>query len=380
MGRKSIPGLIKRAGIWHIDKRIGGRRVCRSTETAELQEAERYLARVMEQTRQAQVYGVRPSRTFEQAAAKFVLENQHKRSIGDDVSRLKGLIPWIGSVSIDKLNMGTLKPWIEDRRSAGCAAGTINNGLQIVRRILNLAASEWMDEHGLTWIHASARIKLIANPERRQPHPLDWDEQTRLFAELPGHLAEMALFAVNTGCRDSEICGLRWDWEVRVPELDTIVFIVPGTRVKNGAERLVVLNRVARSVVDSCRSRHQTHVFTYQGKPVHHILNSAWKKARTRAALPMVRVHDLKHTFGRRLRAAGVNFEDRQDLLGHRSARITTHYSAAELSRLIEATEKVVERNGKRPELVVLRGKVGTDSRKPPASAPNTEPKRRLTH
>jgi integrase len=54
-----------------------------------------------------------------------------------------------------------------------------------------------------------------------------------------------------------------------------------------------------------------------------------------------VRVHDLKHTFGRRLRAAGVSFEDRQDLLGHRSGRITTHYSAAELTNLIEAANKV---------------------------------------
>ena len=68
-----------------------------------------------------------------------------------------------------------------------------------------------------------------------------------------------------------------------------------------------------------------------------------------------VRVHDLKHTFGRRLRAAGVSFEDRQDLLGHRSGRITTHYSAAELSRLIEAANRVCERSGKKPELVVLR-------------------------
>ena len=68
-----------------------------------------------------------------------------------------------------------------------------------------------------------------------------------------------------------------------------------------------------------------------------------------------VRVHDLKHTFGRRLRAAGVSFEDRQDLLGHRSGRITTHYSAAELSRLIEAANSVCERSGKKPELVVLR-------------------------
>ena len=97
------------------------------------------------------------------------------------------------------------------------------------------------------------------------------------------------------------------------------------------------------------------------------MLNSAWKKARQRADLPLVRVHDLKHTFGRRLRAAGVSFEDRQDLLGHRSHRITTHYSGAELSRLIEAAERVTEQNGRRPELVVLRGRVGTNSRKTPA-------------
>ena len=96
------------------------------------------------------------------------------------------------------------------------------------------------------------------------------------------------------------------------------------------------------------------------------MLNSAWKKARLRADLPIVRVHDLKHTFGRRLRAAGVSVEDRQDLLGHRSARITTHYSAAELSRLIEATDRVVERNGQRPELVVLRGNVGMNAHKMP--------------
>ena len=85
------------------------------------------------------------------------------------------------------------------------------------------------------------------------------------------------------------------------------------------------------------------------------MLNSAWPRARRRVGLPQVRVHDLKHTFGRRLRAAGVSFEDRQDLLGHRSGRITTHYSAAELSRLIDAANCVCEKAGNVPELVVLR-------------------------
>ena len=54
-------------------------------------------------------------------------------------------------------------------------------------------------------------------------------------------------------------------------------------------------------------------------------------------------VHDLKHTFGRRLRAAGVSFEDRQGLLGHKSRWITTHYSGPELANLIAAAEKVCE-------------------------------------
>jgi hypothetical protein len=96
-----------------------------------------------------------------------------------------------------------------------------------------------------------------------------------------------------------------------------------------------------------------------------------------------VRVHDLKHTFGRRLRAAGVSFEDRQDLLGHRSSRITTHYSAVELVKLIEAANRVCDRDQRQPELVVLRGnlpqRVPQNSRKAPlagCSAPSKSLKR----
>ncbi|MEX0706672.1 MAG: hypothetical protein WD078_01815 [Woeseia sp.] len=39
--------------------------------------------------------------------------------------------------------------------------------------------------------------------------------------ELPDHLARMALFKVNTGCREQQVCGLRPEWEIEVPEIDT---------------------------------------------------------------------------------------------------------------------------------------------------------------
>jgi integrase len=323
----------------------------------------------MEATRQAQVYGVRSSRSFEEAAAKFVVENQHKRSLHDDILQLKLLMPWIGREPMDRLHLGTLQPWIEHRRREGRTTGTINHGLKIVRRIVNLAASEWVDEQGLTWLSAAPKIKLLPDLQRRPPYPLSWEEQERLFGELPEYLAQMALFAVNTGCRDQEICSLRWDWEVSVPQLGTCVFIVPRALVKNGDERLIVLNRIAKSVVEAWRGTTPTHVFAYKGKPITRMLTSGWKRARVRAGLTKVRVHDLKHTFGRRLRAAGVSFEDRQDLLGHRSGRITTHYSAAELSRLLVAAESVCNRDTTQVELVVLRGSVPVGSRKTHASA-----------
>jgi hypothetical protein len=144
-------------------------------------------------------------------------------------------------------------------------------------------------------------------------------------------------------------------------------FLIPSEHVKNREERLVVLNHIAKSVIDEVRGQHSEYVFTYNGKPVAKMLRSAWRKARKRAALLQVRVHDLKHTFGRRLRSAGVCFEDRQDLLGHKSGRITTHYSAAELTNLIEAADKVCAgKNGS--VLTMLKNTVISEgSRKSPA-------------
>ena len=57
-------------------------------------------------------------------------------------------------------------------------------------------------------------------------------------------------------------------------------------------------------------------------------------------------------------RAAGVLVENRQDLLGHRSGRITTRYSAAELGNLFSASNLVVgEGSRKTPALLVLKKK-----------------------
>ncbi|MEW6351593.1 MAG: site-specific integrase [Thermodesulfobacteriota bacterium] len=338
---KVPPGLRKRGDTWYVWKTVCGLRVRQSTGTDSLEEAIRFLDHLTTAIRESQVYGKRPMRTFDQAALKYLDEGQ-KTTLWQDAVQIKHLRPFIGKLPLESIHMGTLGEFIAARRAQGVKTRSVNAGLQCVRHILNLAAGEWIDNTGKTWLHAAPRIKFCPETDKRKPYPLSWEEQDRLFAELPEHLRDMALFKVNTGTREAEVCNLRWQWEHEIPSLHTSVFVIPAERVKNRMDRVVVLNRIAAEVIERMRGQHPESVFTYKGKPAKKMYDSGWKNARLRAGLPQVRIHDLKHTYGRRLRAADVPEEDRKDLLGHKSGRsMTTHYSMPEISKLIAYSNRV---------------------------------------
>jgi hypothetical protein len=57
-------------------------------------------------------------------------------------------------------------------------------------------------------------------------------------------------------------------------------------------------------------------------------------------------VHDIEHTCGRRLWAAGVSLEDQPDIPAHKTGRITTHYSAPEIGNLVAAVNRIASSRG----------------------------------
>jgi integrase len=351
MARRAARGLRRRKGIWHIQKQIKGYgRICKSTGTADLDEAERILAIEVEKIRKQIVFGERPEVRFSDAVIKFMHEKAHLRSLDRTALGFAHVLPYIGDLRLEQIHNDSVARYREARRAQGVKAATIDRDLAAVRALLNRAARVWRHSNGMPYLDTPPLIER-QHGESRKPFPLQFDEQERLLKELPEHLRDMALFMINTGLRDQELCQLRWEWELRVPEIGVSVFRLPETYTKNEEERVVMLNRVAREVVDRQRGRHAEHVFTYNGKPVSRVLNTSWKRARTRAGLPRLRVHDLRHTFGHRLRAAGVHEEDRKVLLGHKNREITTHYSAPDLRRL----QSLVERLADQQEATVVR-------------------------
>lgn len=259
-------------------------------------------------------------------------------------------------LDVRRVHDDTLRPLIDARLAEGKSPITINRTLEVARAILNRAARAYRDADGFPWLEMAPPLITMLPESPRLPHPINWDEQDRIFRRLPDHLARMALFAVNTGLRDSNSCGLQWSWEAPIPELQRSVFVVPAREFKSRRAHVVILNDAAWSIIETQRGKHPVWVFPYRGKRVNGMNNTAWQRARRAAKLTDVRVHDLRHTFATRLRASGVTAEDRAALLGHSLRTMPEHYASADIGRLIGLANRVLDRVGTTTILRVANG------------------------
>ena len=353
------------AGNRTVDKRFKGERIFARLGQVSQRTAESWLAKQIDEIRQAKLFGKDPRRTFREAAVRHLAEERERltekfglddegeprakaqKQLDDTAWHIRLVDPFIGELQLEEICNETLAPFVMQRRRDGVKPRTIAVTLQRVARILNKAAREWREKSTRRpWLRQMPPRLRLPKGLTRAPFPLSREEERGLFSKLSKHLAEMCLFKVNTGLREAEVCGLRWEWERKIDGAPS-VFVLPPDCHKGGDYenyRLVVLNSVARAIVEARRDRHATHVFSSPRtkQPMTEINKNAFTRARKEAGLQQCRIHDLKHSFGARLKAAGVAHELRQVLLGHKNESVTTHYSRARIDELQEAVEKVL--------------------------------------
>ncbi|MFN7154148.1 MAG: tyrosine-type recombinase/integrase [Acidovorax sp.] len=281
------------------------------------------------------------------------------------------LLPYVGSMALVDVCNDSLQPFIDERLDEDeVKPSTVNRTLEVARTIMNRAARLWRT-NGKPWLATAPLIEMLdEKATRRQPYPITWQQQANVLPRLPVHLQRMVLFALNTGARDANVCRLRWEWERQLPELGRSVFVIPPAEFKTNRTHVLILNDAAWSVVQECRGMHPEFVFTYRRervknlhlapamdyKPIATMNNTAFQNARSAAGLERMRVHDLRHTFGQRLRDAGVPEEDRALLLGHAIDGMPQHYATATVARLVEMANKVKETFERTTLLRVVNG------------------------
>jgi integrase len=148
------------------------------------------------------------------------------------------------------------------------------------------------------------------------------DTLTALRAEglvSPASVASIRLLLL-TGCRKSEILTLKWEYVdfdrgcLNLPDSKTGAKIVPVAAA--ALELLAQIPRVSAWVFPAASGR--SHFVGLQ---------KAWERVRTRAGLPDLRLHDLRHSFASFAVADGATLFMVGKILGHRQSRTTEVYA-----------------------------------------------------
>jgi integrase len=207
-------------------------------------------------------------------------------------------------------------PCISCRHQLSRCLGTVNRYLATVRAILRKACREW------AWSDSYPALNMRREPFRR----VRWItevEAARLLTALPPHLSDMAEFALATGLRASNVRELVWSQV----DLSRRIAWLYADQVKNNPDLTLPLNTTAIAVIRRRIGSHDTHVFSYRGKPLRNINADAWQRACTKAGISDFRWHDLRHTWASWHVQNGTSLQELMELGGWKSYRMVLRYA-----------------------------------------------------
>jgi integrase len=306
----------------------------------------------------AKRHQVRPKVTFQDCAIEYLSRNQNQLQIKGFEGYLKRIDEFIGHIEASKLHdrHPDFLRLLDQQHKRGNKKKSINHYIEAVNRVLSAAAKWRYDWCELTWLAAAPKFELLTIDDKRPSHPLSWAEQEHLLKYLPHHIQDEVISFINSGLRDSELYDLQWKNELDLPN-GIMGFITrnKGTRKRKFREKLILCNEHMREVIERKRGEHLTHVFSYKGNPKKSGRGTGWRSGVKASGLDLT-IHDLRHTFGHRLRAAGVDEETRKELLGH-GVSLTSMYSASAIETLYEAVCLIDKRTDYAPVIDLMKYK-----------------------
>lgn len=151
-----------------------------------------------------------------------------------------------------------------------------------------------------------------------------------------------------TGCRKSEILGLRW---FQVDFLNRQI-VLEAAKTKNNEPRIIPLAEELYQALlrlraeGNYRSASKDLVFTNRGKPIRYMYD-AWREATIKAGLPGLLLHDCRRTAVRNFVRAGVSDKIAMTISGHKTRSVFDRYNIVDERDLHEATSKLEQHLGR---------------------------------
>jgi integrase len=345
--------IVVRRGAYYGKWRIGDRQVMRklglvrkpgSSEGLTRKQAESELRGRMREVKVAPAAYERT--TIAELGERYLHHVEHvlqrkPTTVADYGSILRShLVPYFGSHAVERITSDRIAEYMALKASDGLATKTVSNHLNFTHGLFAFALKRG-------WVAANP-VAAVDRPRSRGVDPdiryLDRGEVEALLRAVPDDQlgpTDRALYltATMTGLRQGELAALRWqdvDWiagVVRVRRNFTRGrFGTPKTRRSSRA--VPMADRVAAELeLHYQRSRYQGDedlVFCHPdtGGPYDPSKSrKRFKAALTAAGLRPIRFHDLRHTFGTGMAAAGAPLRAIQEWMGHRDIQTTQVYA-----------------------------------------------------
>jgi integrase len=263
--------LYLRGNVWWVYLSHNGERIRQSAETSDKTKAQEFHDKL-----KAQLWDRKANGATLNDALKLWLKAKERSE--QDKSAVRVLLANYPSRPLSKVNQHDIVDALGDRKPE-----TKNKTLAIVRSAMNMAHDRGLCD--------KPKIKRLESDSKRLRF-LTKDEWQKLYKELPEHIKPIALFAILSGLRASNVLGLRWHYV----SLENKLVWVDSVDAKGGKAISVPLSDEAVKLLESLPKFDHGFVFTYKEKPIGSI-KTAWNKAVKRAGLEDVTFHTLRHTW-----------------------------------------------------------------------------------
>jgi integrase len=337
-------------GSWYgsdgrrVRRKVGDVRTEGQADGLTKAQAERALRRMRELETPRPTQGAERV-TMEEAGREFCqrLElkgrrKSHRLTVASDLRN--HVAPFFAGKTLDRIRPEDIERYVAAKRRT-LAIKTIRNHVNTMHSIFDLGLRKgWCQVNPVkladrpTVKKTETRIQFLDQAELEQL--LGARYQDDAFGSIEPTLY---LTAAMTGLRQGELLGLRWrDVDLDVRKIRVVSPYVRGEfgdpkSVGSGrsvpmAERVATALRELREQSVCARDRDLVFCHPETGKPLDRSkLVRRFRQALDRAGVHRITFHELRHTFGTRMAAAGTPMRTLQHWMGHADSKTTQIYA-----------------------------------------------------
>lgn len=246
-----------------------------------------------------------------------------------DKINVKHLISAFKNSYLSQITPAMIEEYKADRLQ-NVSPASVNRELACLKHMYSMAI-EWE----MIKSNPAKMVKLLKEPSGRIRY-LKPEEVNALLDECADHIKPIVVVAINTGMRKSEILSLKW----RDVDLENKKITIINT--KNNESRVIPINKTLYNELAPLlkNSKSEYVLLGKDGCPIGDF-KKGFTSALKRAKIEDFRFHDLRHTFGSQMVMQNVNIRTLQQIMGHKTIKMTMRYSHLSPEYVQEAMNKL---------------------------------------